>query len=119
MSFRSDIEDDFESILEGEFSSRIVFYPNGRRVENTWLAQQNGSYVSTYGIFDETYEEIAQNENSAPVVSQIARVVVFDPPDLSKGDPVDVYDSGELKYYTVFDVQKDSEKNAIVRLTKA
>jgi len=113
LSFQSDIRQEFGDILAAEFSARIVFHLD------------SGDWDTT-GIYDETFEEIATNENGQPVMSKIARVTVFWddlPSAVSDYTLVTVYpdpeslDSIEYKIDGA-GIESESEGNALIRLTK-
>ncbi len=109
MTFIADISDDFETILESEYSSRVVFHLDSA----DW---------DTRGIFDETYEEVQLDEGAQPIAAKITRVTIY-----YKNRPADVTiktlmtyhpDTGDTVDYIVLDIQDESEGNALITLRK-
>jgi hypothetical protein len=109
MSFLEDSEQDFREILGGEFATKVEFLDLG------W---------ETTGIFDNTYDSIGLTEQGQEVVEKSAKITIYykdAPGEIKEKTNVKIYKSKtseEFDEWKVFDVQDESEGNALIRLKK-
>jgi hypothetical protein len=111
VSLRSGFQDDFETILGGEFTARVVFSPG---TLEEW---------DTTGIYDSTHERIENSEQGGTDIVQESRVCIFynsRPRDLESNELVRIYEDPETDSYIqkriVGDILADSEGNAYIML---
>lgn len=108
MTFRDDIDSEFDDLIKGEFSLQVV-------------VAQDGVDHTTRGIWDETYEPI-ETENATSHAALFSRVTITKR-DLEispkRNDRVRIYVDGEdeePRRFRVHDPQGESEGNLMLVL---
>lgn len=118
---REQLDRDFQNILAGEFSQRVVLHHE----------DSNQPDIETTGIFDDSYEPI-QNSEGATVIGQYVRVLIFwaSLPDFDSDADIEesfrIYNrisigdarNGGLIEYEIRNARKNSEGDALLELTR-
>lgn len=104
MGFLADIGEEFGEIARGEFSTRVVFS------DPAW---------DTFGIWDETYEEVPIQEGDQVINSKIPRILIYyrdRPGDIAQDSAVTIYAiNGTLNLF-VHVVPDESEGSVLIQL---